>query len=123
MLRGDDLPNELLEYLRGLEPNSLNELTSAATPEVSAAMDAFVGRLMGTHDKEMLRRAGSDCTAQELGKLMFWLMVVGYTLRGMEVRLDMEGALDLLPRGGASSGSNTWGRGSGSGGSGSGSGL
>jgi hypothetical protein len=50
-------------------------------------------------------------------------MVVGYTLRGMEVRLEMEGTLELLPRGGASSGSSTWGRGGGDSGSGSGSGL
>jgi len=100
--RGEELPNELLDFLRTLEPASLTSLTSSASNEVRAAMDAFVGRLMGSSDKEQLRRAASDCTAQELGKLMFWLMVVGYTLRGMEVRFEMDRALD--GKGGGQSG-------------------
>lgn len=28
--------------------------------------------------------------SQELAKVMLWLMVVGYTLRGMEVRWELE---------------------------------
>ena len=103
--RGEELPNELLDFLRTLEPASLTSLTSSASNEVRAAMDAFVGRLMGSSDKEQLRRAASDCTAQELGKLMFWLMVVGYTLRGMEVRFEMDRALDVQGgKGGGQSG-------------------
>jgi hypothetical protein len=100
--RAEELPNELLDFLRTLEPASLTSLTSSASNEVRAAMDAFVGRLMGSSDKEQLRRAASDCTVQELGKLMFWLMVVGYTLRGMEVRFEMDRALDV--QGGKGSG-------------------
>lgn len=104
----DEPANELLDYLRCLDAASLAELTGSVGPEVNAAMDSFVARLMGTSDKDSLSRAGSDCTAQELAKVMFWLMVVGYTLRGMEVRWDMERSVSSVA--GRSSGSRMgWG--------------
>lgn len=56
-LRSAELPNELLDYIKSLaeaEPASLAELT-AGGPEVTAAMDAFVERLLGTDDKDRLR--------------------------------------------------------------------
>lgn len=89
----EESTNQLLEYLRGLDAASLADLTSCADSEVSAAMESFVGRLMGTTDRDSLSRAGSDCTAQELAKVMFWLMIVGYTLRGLEMRWDMQKAM------------------------------
>jgi hypothetical protein len=58
-------------------------------------MDVFIQRLLGTSDKDQLRRTPSECSAQELGRLLFWLMVVGYTLRSMEVRLDMDATVRL----------------------------
>lgn len=89
----EESTNELLEYLRGLDAGSLTDLTSCADSEIAGAMESFVGRLMGTTDRDSLSRAGSDCTAQELAKVMFWLMIVGYTLRGLEVRWDMQKAV------------------------------
>jgi hypothetical protein len=86
----EEAANELLDYLRCLDASSLAELTSSAGPSVTEAMDSFVARLMGSSDSDSLRRAGSECCAQELAKVMFWLMVVGYTLRGLEVQLDMQ---------------------------------
>lgn len=103
----DEPANELLDYLRCLDAASMAELTGSAGPEVSAAMDSFVARLMGTNDKDSLSRAGSDCTAQELAKVMFWLMVVGYTLRGMEVRWDVERSISVPSR--PSAGRMGWG--------------
>lgn len=103
----DEPANELLDYLRCLDATSMAELTGSAGPEVSEAMDSFVARLMGTNDRDSLSRAGSDCTAQELAKVMFWLMVVGYTLRGMEVRWDMERAVNAVSR--PASGRMGWG--------------
>lgn len=85
--------NEVLDYLRGLDAASLSDLTSCADSEVASAMEAFVGRLMGTTDRDSLSRAGSDCTAQELAQVMLWLMIVGYTMRGLEVRWDMQRAV------------------------------
>lgn len=95
MLVLDEGFSELLDYLRCLDAASMAELTGSAGPEVGAAMDSFVARLMGTGDRDSLSRAGSDCTAQELAKVMFWLMVVGYTLRGMEVRWDMQQSVSI----------------------------
>lgn len=102
LLLHEETTNELLEYLRGLDATSLADLTSCADSEVAQAMEAFVGRLMGTTDRDSLSRAGSDCTAQELAKVMFWLMIVGYTLRGLEVRWDMKAS--VLSGGGAGAG-------------------
>lgn len=103
----DEPANELLDYLRCLDAASMAELTGSVGPEVSAAMDSFVARLMGTNDRDSLSRAGSDCTAQELAKVMLWLMVVGYTLRGMEVRWDMERSVSVAGR--AAGGRVGWG--------------
>jgi hypothetical protein len=103
----DEPANELLDYLRCLDATNMAELAGSAGPEVSAAMDSFVARLMGTNDRDSLSRAGSDCTAQELAKVMLWLMVVGYTLRGMEVRWDMERSVSVAGR--AAGGRMGWG--------------
>ncbi|KAF8061980.1 hypothetical protein HT031_004240 [Scenedesmus sp. PABB004] len=107
--------NELLDFLRRLDAPGMAELTSSASPEVGAAMDVFVARLMGTGDRDSLARAGSDCTAQELAKLMFWLMVVGYSLRGMEVKLEVERSVSFAAKpgsglgwGGKDNGAETW---------------
>jgi hypothetical protein len=62
----EEAASELLDYLRCLDAASMAELTGSVGPEVSAAMDNFVARLMGTGDRDSLSRAGSDCTAQVL---------------------------------------------------------
>ncbi len=104
-------PNELLDYLRGLDAAALTDLTGSAGPEVSAAMDGFVSRLMGTGDRDALSRAGSECSSTELGRLLLWCMVVGYTLRGLEARWEMERASGGNSSGStsaSSSGSGSW---------------
>lgn len=35
----------------------------------------------------------TETSAAELGKLLYWLMVVGYSIRNIEVRFDMERVL------------------------------
>jgi hypothetical protein len=37
-----------------------------------------------------LQRAAMETTAAELAKLLYWLMVVPYSIRSIEVRYDME---------------------------------
>jgi len=88
--------NDVLDYLKGLEPTNLQELTSTAGPDVLEAMNAFIYRLIGTSDAEELK-APSETTAQELARLLYWLMVVGYSLRTMEVRFEMNRSLGLPP--------------------------
>ena len=40
-------------------------------------------------------------TTQELSRMLFWLMVVGYSLRALEVRLELQSSMDIdsLPSG------------------------
>lgn len=40
----------------------------------------------------------TETTAPELAKLLYWLMVVGYSLRNIEVRFDMERVLGTPPK-------------------------
>ena len=85
--------NELLEFIRALEPSTVGDLTASATPETAAAMDAFVERLLGLGggaDRDALRRAASETDATEMRKLLFWLMVVGWKLRSMEMQIELE---------------------------------
>jgi hypothetical protein len=88
--------NELLEFIRSLEPSTVGDLTSCATPETAAAMDAFVERLLGLGgsgaDRDALRRVASETTATEMRQLLFWLMVMGWKLRAMEVAMELESA-------------------------------
>jgi len=88
--------NEVIDYMKTLEPANLQELTSTAGPEVLEAMNAFIYRLIGTSDAEELK-AASETTAPELARLLYWLMVVGYSLRTMEVRFEMNRSMGLPP--------------------------
>jgi hypothetical protein len=72
-VRPPDDRNELLEFIRALEPSTVGELTACASPEAAAAMDAFVERLLGLGggaDRDALRRAASETDAAELRKLV-----------------------------------------------------
>lgn len=40
----------------------------------------------------------TETTAPELAKLLYWLMVVGYSLRNIQVRFDMERVLGNPPK-------------------------
>lgn len=43
--------NDMLEYIKGLEPSNLQELTSNVSDDVLSAMNAFVQRLIGNATK------------------------------------------------------------------------
>ena len=97
-LRPHDDRNELLDFIRSLEPATVSELTACAAPETAAAMEAFVERLLGLNggaDRDALRRAASETTAHEMRQLLFWLMVVGWRLRALESALEMERRAEL----------------------------
>ncbi|KAL6912382.1 hypothetical protein ACP4OV_001187 [Aristida adscensionis] len=85
--------NELLEYLRTLEPQNLKELTSTAGEDVVFAMNAFIKRLLAVSDPAQMKTTVSDTSANQLANLLFWLMIVGYSIRNIEVRFDMERVL------------------------------
>ncbi|CAG9465871.1 unnamed protein product [Pedinophyceae sp. YPF-701] len=85
--------NRVLEYLKSMEPSSLEHMSSGVGEAVTEAMTTFVERLMGTNDPLELQGIDSESTAVELAQLLYWLLVVGYGLRSLEARLDMAEAL------------------------------
>ncbi|KAK7409873.1 hypothetical protein VNO78_00247 [Psophocarpus tetragonolobus] len=85
--------NELLEYLKSLEPRNLKELTSSAGEDVVFAMNTFIKRLLAVSDPSQMKTSVTETSAAELAKLLYWLMVVGYSIRNIEVRYDMERVL------------------------------
>ncbi|MQM11729.1 hypothetical protein Taro_044637 [Colocasia esculenta] len=90
--------NDLLEYLKSLEPQNLKELTNTAGEDVVLAMNTFIKRLLAVSDPSQMKTAATETSAPELAKLLFWLMVVGYGLRNIEVRFDMERVLGAPPK-------------------------
>ncbi|KAI0514019.1 hypothetical protein KFK09_010052 [Dendrobium nobile] len=90
--------NELLEYLKTLEPQNLKELTSSAGEDVVFAMNTFIKRLLAVSDPAKMKTAVTETSAPELANLLYWLMVVGYSIRNIEVRFDMEKVLGAPPK-------------------------
>lgn len=90
--------NELLEYLKSLEPQNLKELTSSAGEDVVLAMNTFIKRLLAVSDPHQMKTSVTETSAPELAKLLYWLMVVGYSIRNIEVRFDMERVLGNPPK-------------------------
>ncbi|KAJ4849801.1 hypothetical protein Tsubulata_031519 [Turnera subulata] len=90
--------NELLEYLKTLEPQNLQQLTSSAGEDVVLAMNTFIKRLLAVSDPKQMKTSLTETSAPELAKLLYWLMVVGYSLRNIEVRFDMERVLGTTPK-------------------------
>ncbi|KAA0038459.1 uncharacterized protein E6C27_scaffold119G00260 [Cucumis melo var. makuwa] len=90
--------NELLEYLKTLEPQNLKELTSSAGEDAVVAMNTFIKRLLVVSDPGQMKTSVTETTAPELAKLLYWLMVVGYSIRNIEVRFDMERILGSSPK-------------------------
>lgn len=85
--------NELLDYLKSLEPQNLKDLTSTAGEDVAFAMNSFIKRLLTVSDPSQMKATPTETSALELAKLLYWLMMVGYSLRNIEVRFDMERVL------------------------------
>ncbi|GMP81838.1 hypothetical protein CsSME_00036414 [Camellia sinensis var. sinensis] len=90
--------NELLEYLKSLEPQNLKDLTSSAGEDVVLAMNTFIKRLLVVTDPGQMKTSVTETSAPELGKLLYWLMVVGYSIRNIEVRFDMDRVLGTPPK-------------------------
>ena len=85
--------SELLDYIKSMEPENLRDLTSDAGVDVLDAMNALIKRLLGTDDTCKLASTTSEVTNTELSRMVKWMMVVGYSLRSIEVKFEMEKAL------------------------------
>ena len=86
---------ELLDYIKSMEPENLRDLTSEAGVDVLDAMNALIKRLLGTDDTCKLASTTSEVTNTELSRMVKWMMVVGYSLRSIEVKFEMEKALSF----------------------------
>lgn len=73
-----------------MEPLNLKELTTRAGDDTLEAMKAFIKRVVGTDDGEELRNTSSKTSNTELARLLYWLLVVGYSLRTIEARCGGE---------------------------------
>ncbi|KAL0889696.1 hypothetical protein Bca101_013679 [Brassica carinata] len=84
---------ELLEA--EIEQLNRQELTSTAGEDVAVAMNAFIKRLLAVSDTDpkQMKTNVTETSATDLAKLLYWLMVVGYSIRNIEVRFDMERVL------------------------------
>lgn len=49
-------------------------------------MNSFIQRLLGSSDPDELKSTHNESTAVELARMLYWLMVVGYSLRTIEAR-------------------------------------
>ncbi|EEE58121.1 hypothetical protein OsJ_09013 [Oryza sativa Japonica Group] len=87
-----------LEQIALPEPKEENELASSAGEDVVFAMNAFIKRLLAVSDPAQMKTTVSETSANQLANLMFWLMIVGYSMRNIEVRFDMERVLGAAPK-------------------------
>nr|GEV94693.1 hypothetical protein [Tanacetum cinerariifolium] len=74
------------------------DLTSSAGEDVVVAMNTFIKRLLAVSDPTQMKTSVTETSAPELAKLLYWLMVVGYSIRNIEVRFDMERVLGSPPK-------------------------
>ena len=91
--------NELLDYIKSMEPENLRDLTSDAGVDVLDAINALIKRLLGTDDTCKLASTTSEMTNTELSRMVKWMMVVGYSLRSIEVKFEMERSLSFPEHG------------------------
>ncbi|KAL0350958.1 UNVERIFIED_CONTAM: hypothetical protein Sradi_4245000 [Sesamum radiatum] len=110
--------NNLLEYLRSLESDMVTELSRPSSPEVEEIIHQLAQNILRRFFKEEL---ASNCegdlavsgiqnyqdgdnefsdtigTSRDyLAKLLFWCMLLGHHLRGLENRLHLSCVVGLL---------------------------
>ncbi|XP_019183405.1 PREDICTED: uncharacterized protein LOC109178244 [Ipomoea nil] len=98
--------NDLLEYLRSLEPDMVIELSKPSSFEVEEVIHQLAQNILQGFFKEEI-----DCESKQndteycqtvgtsrdyLAKLLFWCMLLGHHLRGLENRLHLSCVVGLL---------------------------
>uniref|UniRef100_A0A5B6ZG69 MAR-binding filament-like protein 1 n=1 Tax=Davidia involucrata TaxID=16924 RepID=A0A5B6ZG69_DAVIN len=120
--------NDLLDYLRSLQPEKVAELSEPTCPELKETIHSVVHGLLATLSPKMHSKAPplsentptetvnvgieEDCvdlventslqfqplislTRDYLARLLFWCMLLGHNLRGLEYRLELMKLLSL----------------------------
>ncbi|KAL9238291.1 hypothetical protein vseg_012732 [Gypsophila vaccaria] len=119
--------NELLDYLRSLQPEKVAELSEPTSPEIKEAIHSVVHGLLATLSPKMHSKApplseknaagsinsgNDDCaelientalnfqpmislTRDYLARLLFWSMLLGHYIKGLEYRTQLQELLSL----------------------------
>ncbi|KAL9333597.1 hypothetical protein Peur_073736 [Populus x canadensis] len=118
--------NDLLDYLRSLQPEKVAELSEPTSPELKETIHSVVHGLLATLSPKMHSKTppqsdntstgslniGGDCaelventslhfqplislTRDYLARLLFWCMLLGHYLRGLEHRMELMELLSL----------------------------
>ncbi|XP_043712528.1 uncharacterized protein LOC122661250 [Telopea speciosissima] len=117
--------NDLLDYLRSLQPEKVAELSEPTSPELQETIHSVIHGLLATLSPKMHSKASllqentsigigkdEDCTEllentsiqfqplisvtrDYLARLVFWCMLLGHYLRGLEYRLQLMELLTL----------------------------
>ncbi|XP_031256968.1 uncharacterized protein LOC116114972 [Pistacia vera] len=119
--------NDLLDYLRSLQPEKVAELSEPTSPELKETIHSVVHGLLATLSPKMHSKAppslentttgavniGSEdfaelventslqfqphisLTRDYLARLLFWCMLLGHYLRGLEYRMELMQLLSL----------------------------
>ncbi|KAK8652454.1 hypothetical protein V6N13_126486 [Hibiscus sabdariffa] len=106
--------NDLLEYLRSLDGNMVTELSRPSSVQVEEIIHQLVQNILQRLFQNELRRdsgmvnkgnnqdssdenSGTVGTSRDyLAKLLFWCMLLGHHLRGLENRLHLSCVVGLL---------------------------
>ncbi|XP_077237900.1 seed maturation-like protein [Tasmannia lanceolata] len=109
--------NDLLEYLRSLEPNMVTELSQPSSSEVEEIIQQLVQNILQRFFKDDTASAFLEDSVLEiaensnknvahcdaigtsrdyLAKLLFWCMLLGHHMRGLEYRLQLSCVVGLL---------------------------
>nr|CAD1826768.1 unnamed protein product [Ananas comosus var. bracteatus] len=114
--RSKENNNDLLKYLRSLHPEMVCELSQPSSVEIEEIIRRLVQcTLQKTFDSgdqrlsqySSILKAGSDhscfvnqsmvCTSRDhLAKLLYWCMLLGHHLRGLEYRLQLSCVVGLV---------------------------
>ncbi|KAK8303863.1 hypothetical protein V6Z11_D04G180500 [Gossypium hirsutum] len=107
--------NDLLEYLRSLDADMVTELSQPSSVQVQETIHQLVQNILQRPFKNELKRdsgivnkgnnhqdvadetSGTVGTSRDyLAKLLFWCMLLGHHLRGLENRLQLSCVVGLL---------------------------
>ncbi|EOX98403.1 MAR-binding filament-like protein 1 isoform 2 [Theobroma cacao] len=89
--------NDLLDYLRSLQPEKVAELSEPTSPELKETIHSVVHGLLATLSPRMHSKFQPfiSLTRDYLARLLFWCLLLGHYLRGLEYRMELMELLSL----------------------------
>mmetsp|Transcript_3791 Transcript_3791/g.6664 ORF Transcript_3791/g.6664 Transcript_3791/m.6664 type:complete len:392 (-) Transcript_3791:367-1542(-) len=85
--------NALLDYLQNIDPSKLGGLKDSMSPEVVDAMEQTLVNLLGDLNIRHVEIKATT-TRDYLAHLLFWAMMVGYHLRTLENKRELQARFD-----------------------------